>query len=366
MDKRLFSLDVLRGLDMLLLCVIAPMICEAAGSLGHDDLPFLRQFGHFWDRFTLYDMIMPLFIFMAGAAVPFALRKRLDAAGRTTRAYWRHVIGRVAFLWILGMAAQGNLLSFDPLKIHPYCNALQTIAAGYLVAAAVLPIRRAWARVAVTVSLILVYTLLMTFGGDYSPDGNFAHKVDVAVLGLILPAGSACRNVGKYAWWLPTLTFAFTTLAGMHMTEILTSKLGEWTKAKALAVIGVGLLALGYVAEACGIPAIKMISTTSFVLQSTGWCVLCLDALYIVTDIWALRRGWWLALLFGRASLAAYVIGAVWPQVPRYAATQFTYGLPHVFGPACMRFANMTVSCVLIVFALWLWTRVRDARRAGR
>ena len=358
-SERLFCLDALRGLDMLLLCVIAPMVCEFAGSFGFESHPFLSQFNHFWDRFTLYDMIMPLFIFMSGAAVPFALRKRLDADGRTTRSYWAHVLKRVAFLWILGMAAQGNLLSFDPLKIHPYCNALQTIAAGYLVCAAVLPLGKWQARAAVTASLLVGYTLLMTFGGDYSPEGNFAHKVEVAVIGLILPAGSACRNVGKYAWWLPTMTFAFTALVGMHMTEILSSGWDAWRKARALGFVGAGLLALGLVAVACGIPCIKMISTTSFVLVSTGISTLLLAALFVLTDIWRVRRGWWLVMLYGQASLAAYVIGSEWPQVPRYAATLFTYGVPHLFGEACMRFVNMTVSCVFITFALWMWTKAR-------
>ena len=354
---RLFCLDVLRGLDMLLLCVIAPMICEFAGSFGFEDHPFLSQFGHYWDRFTLYDMIMPLFIFMSGAAVPFALRKRLDGRGCPRWPYWKHVLKRVAFLWALGMAAQGDLLSFDPLKINPYCNALQSIAAGYLFCAAVLPIRKWQARAAITLSLLVVYTLLMTFGGDYTPEGNFAHKVDVAVLGFILPKGSACLPPGKYTWWLSTMAFSFTALTGMHMTEVLRSACGAWRKASVMGAIGAGLVVLGLVAVACGIPCIKMISTTSFTLISTGISTLLLAALFVLTDIWHVRRGWGLVMLYGQASLAAYVIGAVWPQVPRYAATLFTYGIPNLFGDSCMRFVNMTVSCVFITAALWLWTR---------
>ena len=362
-SERLFSLDVLRGLDMLLLCVIAPMICEAGASFGFADHPLLRQFDHNWGGFTLYDLIMPLFIFMCGAAVPFALRKRLDADGRTTRSYWGHVLRRVVLLWVLGMVAQGNLLTFDPLRIHPYCNTLQTIAAGYLIAAAVMPLRRWRVRVAITVSLIAAYTLCMAFGGDYSKEGNFAHLVDKAVLGAILPAGSKCYPPGAYAWWFPTLMFGFVTLVGMHSTEILTAKWGQWAKAKALLALGAGLLVGGLAAEWCGIPCNKMIMTTSFTLQATGWSVLLLDSLYVVTDIFRLRRGWWLAILYGQASLAAYVIGDIFPQVPRYAAQILTEGVPRLFGEACMPFVRMTVACALVTFALWLWTRAR-ARKA--
>ena len=93
-DERLFSLDALRGLDMIFLCLAKPVIVATAQALGCGDVeayPFMRQFTHPWGGFTAYDLIMPLFIFMCGAAVPFALPKRLNAEGRPTAAFWRHV-----------------------------------------------------------------------------------------------------------------------------------------------------------------------------------------------------------------------------------------------------------------------------------
>ena len=38
----------------------------------------MAQFRHPWGGFALWDIIMPLFIFMCGAAIPFALTRRLD------------------------------------------------------------------------------------------------------------------------------------------------------------------------------------------------------------------------------------------------------------------------------------------------
>ena len=75
-EGRLFSLDLLRGLDMLLLTVVGPFFAALDKAVG---LPsgFMRQFHHEWGGFTLWDIIMPLFIFMCGCAVPFALGKRL-------------------------------------------------------------------------------------------------------------------------------------------------------------------------------------------------------------------------------------------------------------------------------------------------
>ena len=75
---RLFSLDLLRGLDMFLLTVIGPLVIATQTGWKCFPEPFYRQFHHAWEGFVLWDIIMPLFIFMCGAAVPFALRKRLQ------------------------------------------------------------------------------------------------------------------------------------------------------------------------------------------------------------------------------------------------------------------------------------------------
>jgi hypothetical protein len=90
-EERLFSLDALRGLDMILLTVVGPLVCSAQKSWGCFSGGFMRQFAHGWECFTLWDTIMPLFIFMCGAAVPFALERRLDEGKGV---FWRHVLRR--------------------------------------------------------------------------------------------------------------------------------------------------------------------------------------------------------------------------------------------------------------------------------
>ena len=127
-SERLFCLDALRGLDMLLLTVVGPFFMAVNKGYG---LPegVLAQFRHPWGGFTLWDIIMPLFIFMCGAAVPFGLGRRM-VNGRAGRRYLGHVLSRFALLWVLGMVAQGRLLTLDPLKISPFNNTLQTIACG--------------------------------------------------------------------------------------------------------------------------------------------------------------------------------------------------------------------------------------------
>lgn len=102
---RLQSLDLLRGADIFFLSIVCALV-KAAHRLWTLPDGLMAQFRHpDWVGLSAYDMIMPLFIFMSGAALPLALPKRLEVDGRARGRYWRHVLARVARLWTLGMVA---------------------------------------------------------------------------------------------------------------------------------------------------------------------------------------------------------------------------------------------------------------------
>ena len=56
------------------------------------------------------------------------------------------------------------------------------------------------------------------------------------------------------------------------------------------------------------VPCIKQIYTASFTLQAMGWCELALAVLFVVCDIWKVRRGFSPVLLFGQLALTAYFV----------------------------------------------------------
>ncbi|MBQ3746979.1 MAG: DUF5009 domain-containing protein, partial [Kiritimatiellae bacterium] len=60
-SDRLSSLDLLRGLDMVFLTIVGPLVWAIDSGWG---LPqgFLYQFTHPWEGFTAWDIIMPLFL----------------------------------------------------------------------------------------------------------------------------------------------------------------------------------------------------------------------------------------------------------------------------------------------------------------
>ncbi len=363
--ERLYSLDILRGLDMLLLAVVGPLFAAVNASWP---LPkcVMEQFRHNWGGFTLWDIIMPLFIFMCGAAVPFALGKR-KTDGRAGLAYWRHVAARVALLWILGMVAQGRLLSMDAMMINPFNNTLQAIAAGYFVAAVVLAIPSKHVRIAAPFVLAAVYTAFLHFCGDYTIDGNAATRFERWILPVITPEGSKALAMADpgYSWWATIPMFGAMTLCGMAATEMLTDESAPQQKRLAkLAATGAALLASGW-AVSPWIPAIKHIYTLSFTAQAMGWCMLLLAALYFLTDILRLRKGTGLLLLFGQTSLMAYMCHE-FKSVFKAFGKSFAPGAAHLFGGKAEPIAVWLAASALLVFFLTLWRGRKSLPPAGQ
>jgi predicted acyltransferase len=364
-SERLFSLDLLRGLDMILLVVVGPMFW-AVDSAWHLPDCVMGQFHHNWGGFTLWDLIMPLFIFMCGSAVPFALEKR-KTDGRAGLPYWRHVLARVAVLWILGMIAQGRLLSMDILLINPFNNTLQAIASGYLVAAAVLAIPSKRVRIAAPFVLAAVYTAFLHFGGDYTMNGNAATRFERWLLPLITPNGSKALALADpgYSWWATIPMFGAMTLCGMAATNILMDASAPQTKRLArLVLLGAALLAFGW-AVSPWIPAIKHIYTLSFTAQAMGWCMLLLAALYFAADVLHLRRGTGLVLLFGQTSLMAYMCHE-FKTVFRAFGKMLAPGAAHLFGPSAEPVAVWLAATALLVLFLALWRWRKAAPEAHR
>lgn len=383
-SERLFSLDLLRGLDMLFLTAVVPLLKAVHAVWGLPD-GVMAQLQHPWEGFTAYDLIMPLFIFMCGAAIPLSLERRLArSGGRADAAYGKHVLGRFALLWGLGLLVQGRILSFDRNCIRLYDNTLQSIAAGYLVVAAAILIPNRWIRLAIPISCFVVYGLLLHVFGDYSLNGNFAAVVEQNILCRIVPAASETMNEIRtsgilgdgsalspqvlargteihYTWYLTTLMFAFMTFCGYYATKILQGDRPAWAKARGLFLYGVGLLAVGWALALGGVKMVKHIFTVSFTAQAMGWSALLLAVLYVLTDIWKLRRGCGLVLLFGQFALTAYLLEDCFKPVTLALAKFLGAGLPHLFGTA--RYQPLALA-VLVVAEIVAVLRIRRALKS--
>jgi len=355
-QERLASLDVLRGLDMFVLVVVGTLV-QAADAAWHFPAAFMYQFDHPLVGFSAWDLIMPLFIFMCGAAMPLALPRRLEQG---QKAFWKHVLGRFALLWLLGALITGGWLGFDPAGWRPYSNTLQAIAAGYLVVAATMALRNRTIEVAVPIALLAVYGLWMHFGGDYTPEGNVAHLVETRILKAVLPAGSRWLCV-SHKWFLPTMMFAAVTFAGSHSTRILRSALAPGRRAGLLAALGLVLLAVGW-ALYPWVPLVKRIMTVSFTCQAIGWSMLLLAACYVVFDIWKVRRGIGLLTLFGRHALLSYLLMTFYRVAIDAMSERLLYGVVRLAGEPYRRLILTGGSVILIVLVLAVYDHLKTRK----
>ena len=369
MKTRLYSLDILRGIDIFFLTVLSSLLWSINGVWP---LPpwLVTQLAHpDWVGFSVMDLVMPLFIFMCGAALPLALPRRLNADGRAGWAYWRHVLARVALLWGFGLIAQGEILSFDIRRISFFNNTLQTIACGYVAVAFVILVRRKWVRVLIPILLAALYTVFLHTCGDMTPTGNAAVVYEVKFLSLFYP-DATWHPVSQivdwhYTWWTTVPMFAVMGLAGYHATTILQSARAPWRRALVMAGVGLGLLGAGFALVACGDPCVKHIFTASFTSLAMGACYLLYALSYVLFDICAWRRGTGLVNLFGRHSLWAYMFRDTCLGAPFWtAAALLVGGQQQKYGEGLSRFlrtenayelCRMAVVVVLVILSMKAW-----------
>ena len=336
MKQRLESLDALRGFDLFCLVALSDLVEELAEVI---DKPWMgtvmEYFTHKkWEGFSSWDLVMPLFMFMAGVAIPFALQppsnspkgEGLKASPRGglvgAALYWR--LGRrVILLWIFGMMVQGNLLALDPNRIYLFTNTLQAIAVGYLFSA-IIYLHTGWkTQIGIAVALLLAFWGAMEWitiggygGGDYTPHGNLAEGIDSIVLGRfrdtaqVIDGEVVVKASYTYTWLLSSLNFVVTVLTGVLAGEILRSTMKQGRKVALLLGAGIAMVALGWTWDLVH-PVIKHIWTSSMVLVSSGYCFLLMGLFYWWIDCRGHNKHLTFLKVYGMNSITAYVVSHV-------------------------------------------------------
>ena len=354
--ERLASLDILRGLDLFMLVFFQPVF-RAFARHWSDNPVFsflLKQFEHVsWEGFTAWDLVMPLFLFMVGAAMPFSFEKYRHSKDKSV--IYKKIARRFIILFILGMVVQGNLLSLNLMEIRIYTNTLQAIAVGYLIAAMlILHLSNRW-QVVITLLLLIGYWAFLTFGGNFTPDGNFAEKIDRAVLGRVRDGvyyaedGSWHFSDGyRYTWVLTSMVFGVTTMLGVFAGQIMKNGNNKLVNSQLLLAVGLVLLLSGW-GLSFQTPIIKKIWTASMTLWSGGWCFILMALFYYLVDY----RGWskglnWLKI-YGMKSIVAYTLGEVVSF--RSVANSLLWGFEQYMGDyygALLTFANFMILFLIL------------------
>ena len=254
-----------------------------------------------WEGCTFWDLIQPAFTFMVGAAMPFALARRI-ANGASTFALFKHVLWR-AFLLIVLSNIYSNWGSRSGLKLQ-FINVLCQIAFGYVVCFLItrMEFRK---QVAMAVAMLAGYWAVFAIfpgpDGPWSKTGNIGAVIDLKLLGY------------NYSGYYTTINFignAITILFGAWAGMLLRTNRSHAYKLRVLAACAAAGFALGLALQPFN-PMVKRLWTDSFTFFSTGWVILMLMAFYWLIDVKQVKRWAFPFLVLGMNSIFIYSLGQI-------------------------------------------------------
>lgn len=348
-NNRLMSVDVLRGFDLLMIIVADRFFYNLNTAAKTNFTKTLAdQFEHpEWIGFHLYDVIMPLFLFVVGVVIPFSLGKRSTESGSDFKVY-KHILKRFVILFILGWIVQGNLLSLDITKFHIFSNTLQAIAFGYLFSCIAYLNLSKKGRYLFFVACLVLYAVLLSlpvfFGHNFEllPNKNLPIFIDQQVFGRFY-------DQTQYSWLLTGLGFAATTMSGLFAGELLLSTNSRPKIALNLVLIGIGAIALSLLIDLWH-PIIKKIWTSSFVIFSSGISFVLLALFYWLVDVRGYTKWAYPFRIIGLNAIAAYVGSHVLNF--SLIAKQIFFGFEQFTGAYYDAFCDLAGFAILY-FILW-------------
>jgi len=295
-QKRVVSLDALRGFDMLWIIGLGSILRHL---FSKGDSQFWQnlaaQFYHTdWVGIHFWDTIFPMFIFMVGMSLTFSITRKLERGDKRKKLYL-HIIKRSVVLFVLGLICGGVLdLKFSEMG---YPGVLQRIAVAYFFAALIVMNTKVKTQAIVAGSLLILYWALMTFvpvpgygAGVLSPDGNLHAYIDRLVLPGKLYNGTYDED-GLLQQMSSVAMALFGAVAGhwLQRSDPPGKKLlGYW--GGGLAFIFMGLI-WHYLPRPLGFPLIFRLWSSSFVLVTAGYSAIMFGLFYWILDVRA-RKKW--------------------------------------------------------------------------
>jgi predicted acyltransferase len=303
---RLYSLDALRGFDMFWITgggFLAVVIAQMTGWTWLE-----TQMDHVkWDGFHFYDLIFPLFMFISGVAIPFAVESKLEK-NIPKRRLVNKVLIRFLILVLLGILYNGALQhGFSNAR---YASVLGQIGFGYLFASLIVIFTRTIRTRLVWLTGILIFvSILQLFipvpgigAGILTPEGCINGYIDRLILpgklygGVFDPEGLLC-NVSAIG----------ITLMGSFAGNILRRKhTGDWKKIAWLSGTGASLIVTALIIS-IWYPIIKSCWTTTFNLLAGGISFLLIALFFMVIDHWKFRKWAFYFRVIGMNSIFVYL-----------------------------------------------------------
>jgi predicted acyltransferase len=159
--QRITSVDALRGFDMFWI-----MGADALAYALHRFKPsgpttfIADQLEHAeWEGFHFYDLIFPLFVFLAGVSLVFSLSRTIERAGRGEAL--KRVFRRGILLFVIGIIYSGGFT--NPWPDMRLMGVLNRIGLAYMFAGLFFCFFRPKALIGICAGLLIAYWAMMSF-----------------------------------------------------------------------------------------------------------------------------------------------------------------------------------------------------------
>lgn len=258
---RLEALDVFRGLTLALMILVNT---PGDGSHVYSQLQHVR-----WHGWTITDAVFPSFVWIIGVAVALVLPRRL-AQGQKPGEIVAQAGRRTAILFLLGVLLY--LYPHFEFGTFRLLGVLQRLAICYFATVLAVLYLSPRARAYLAVSLLAGYWVAMKLGGDLTVEGNLAHAVDRALLGV--------HNYARTKTWDPEGVLSTIPAIGSCLLGAVAAE-----KLQPLPLLRMGaLLAVAGQILNLSFPINKMLWSPSFVAWMAGWDAIILGALIWCID----------------------------------------------------------------------------------
>jgi len=289
-NRRLLALDALRGFAMFWIVGAEEIVHGLHKVSEAGSVRFLEsQLTHkTWEGVGFYDLIFPLFVFIAGVSLVFSLTKTIEQSGRAVAC--RKVFVRALLLYVVGIIYYGGFSkTVQDIRL---LGVLQRIALCYLGAGLLFCVFRPRGLAIACAALLIGYWAVMALvpvpgvgAGHFEEGANLANYVDKQYL----PFRKWDRDHDPEGL-LSTLPAIATCLLGVGAGLLLRdAKLASQKKVWYLLGAGGASLLLGFL-WGLQFPIIKKIWTSSYVLVAGGYAFLFLALFYQVIEIWHIQK----------------------------------------------------------------------------
>ena len=309
-QKRLHSLDALRGFDMLFIMGLSSFVVALCSLFpGGADCWLAQTMRHVeWHGFAHHDTIFPLFLFLAGVSFPFSYAKQCSK-GTSRRQIYLKILHRAATLILLGLVYNGLFkCDFANLRI---CSVLGRIGVAWAAAALLyINLGRA-ARITICGAILIGYWLVVGYIPAPDIEGADPLTMQGSIVGyidrLVTPGRLYNNDTFDPEGLLSTIPAIVTAMLGVFTGEYIRNEKHSG-KRKSLTMFVAAILMLGLgLLWSLVFPINKMLWTSSFVLVVGAYSLAMFALFYYIIDVRGYERWAFPLRVIGMNSITIYM-----------------------------------------------------------